>query len=188
MKFLFKNNMRCLLKLSTLSVVAFFAVASTPASSATDQINNQSNQTNNPSNYSSRNSLADNTDTNLRGNPAYSGMSDSNSMDNSGRVKADNTAVNVRDRGQNTVTPLDQGNSREDTEATAAIRKDIMAREGMSIDAQNVKIITQNGKITLRGTVKTEDEKQFISETARGRFGPQSVDDQLEIAGTSERN
>ncbi|MDP3919410.1 MAG: hypothetical protein Q8R76_01200 [Candidatus Omnitrophota bacterium] len=75
------------------------------------------------------------------------------------QVKADNTALNARDRDQRSVTPLDPGSSRADTDTTVAIRKDIMAREGMSADAQNVKIITQNGKKKCLALLKEPKRK-----------------------------
>jgi len=99
--------------------------------------------------------------------------------------KANNTGLNARDRGENSVTPLDQGTSREDIDSTAAIRKGIMAREGISVDAQNVKVITQSGKVTLRGPVRTAEEKSFIYETASHVAGAANVNDQLEVVNNS---
>ncbi len=52
----------------------------------------------------------------------------------------------------------------------------------MSVDAHNVKIITQDGRVTLRGPVKTEEEKQRIEEIAGAVVGADRVDSQLEVA------
>ncbi len=98
-----------------------------------------------------------------------------------------NTAMNARDRDRTSITPLDQGNSRADTETTAAIRKDVLALKGISVDGQNVKIITQNGKVTLRGPVKTPEEKSLIQEIAGNQVEPQNVDNQLEVVGQLQR-
>ena len=136
--------------------------------------------------------LADQTADVKSGGPDYSQQNSMTGMEygnqNPSQMKADNTALNARDRDRTSMTPLDQGNSQEDIDATAAIRKDIMERKGMSVDAQNVKIITSYGKVTLRGPVKTAEEKNFIAETARGRFGPKNVDNQIEVIGNIQPN
>jgi hyperosmotically inducible protein len=100
--------------------------------------------------------------------------------------EADNTAVNVRDRNNNTVTPLDQGNSQPDLNTTAQIRKEIIADKSLSVDAQNVKIITANGRVVLRGPVNNAGEKRHICDIAKNVAGTQNVDDQLEVT-TSDR-
>lgn len=80
---------------------------------------------------------------------------------------ADNTAQNVRDRSGSNVTPTDQGTSASDRAITVRIRRAIMSRSDLSIDAQNVKIITIDGHVTLRGPVKNHAEEQTIIEIAR---------------------
>jgi len=99
----------------------------------------------------------------------------------SGKTEPDNTARNVRDRDGKELTPFDQGSSKSDTEITAAIRKEIMAGKDMSLNAQNVKIITQNGKVTLRGPVNSAEEKRLIAEIAGRVVHPDQVDCQLEV-------
>lgn len=101
------------------------------------------------------------------------------------QTNANNTMMNVRDRDDATMTPLDQGTSPEDVDATASIRKDIIAREGLSVDARNVKVITRDGRVTLRGPVKSVEEKNFIAEAARARLGVSNVDDQIEVIAGS---
>jgi osmotically-inducible protein OsmY len=95
--------------------------------------------------------------------------------------KADNSVRNVRDREDRTLTPLDQGNSKTDLDTTAQIRKDILAGDNMSVNAQNVKIITRDGRVTLRGPVNTAEEKRLIGEIANRVARPQNVDNQLEV-------
>jgi sporulation protein YlmC with PRC-barrel domain len=99
---------------------------------------------------------------------------------------ADNTKRNVRDRQPDSVTPLDQGSSEADLQTTRRIRQEIMAREGLSLNARNVKVITANGRVTLRGPVKSETEKQTIADIAARIAQPDKVDNQLEI--TTEPN
>ena len=95
---------------------------------------------------------------------------------------ADNTAKNVRDRDDATLTPGDQGNSPTDREITQKIRKTLVSGSNdYSVTAKNVKIITVNGKVTLRGPVKTEAEKMGIVMLARNIAGEGNVEDQLEV-------
>ena len=98
-------------------------------------------------------------------------------------VDRDNTAVNKRDRDGTTKTPLGQNENKADIGITADIRKRVVDTK-MSINAQNVKIITQDGKVTLRGPVKTADEKKQIEEMARSVAGENNVDSQLEVEQT----
>jgi len=95
-------------------------------------------------------------------------------------VDRTNTGVNVRDRDNTAKTPLDQNENKADIAITADIRKQVVATE-MSVNAQNVKIITQDGKVTLRGPVKTATEKTRIEEIARAVAGEKNVDNQLEV-------
>lgn len=98
----------------------------------------------------------------------------------------DNTARNVRDSQGNTLTPLDQGHSQADRDMTAAIRKEIMASKDMSVNARNVKIITVDGRVTLRGPVKTSEEKRAIGDIADRIATSGNVDNQLEVKTTTE--
>ncbi len=91
-----------------------------------------------------------------------------------------NTGVNVRDRDSTAKTPLDQNENKADIQITADIRKQVVAKK-LSVNAHNVKIITQDGKVTLRGPVKTEDEKKTIEEIALAVAGADKVDNQLEV-------
>jgi len=95
-------------------------------------------------------------------------------------VNRDNTAVNKRDRDSNAKTPLDQNENKVDIGITASIRKSVVDTK-MSTNAQNVKIITQDGNVTLRGPVKTQEEKNRIEEIARSVAGVKAVDSQLEV-------
>jgi hyperosmotically inducible periplasmic protein len=95
----------------------------------------------------------------------------------------DNATVNNRDRDSATKTPLDQTENKVDIGITADIRKRVVDTK-MSVNAQNVKIIAQDGKVTLRGPVKTEDEKKQIEVIARSVAGENNVDSQLEVEQT----
>jgi len=99
-------------------------------------------------------------------------------------VDADNTARNSRDRTNATLTPLDQGTSPADVELSQKIRKALVTGPAnYSVAAKNVKVITVNGQVTLRGPVQTEAEKTAVATLARSVAGDGNVDDQLEVKG-----
>jgi len=95
-------------------------------------------------------------------------------------VDRDNTGVNTRDRDAVTKTPIDQNENQVDIDITAKIRQQVVDTKA-SVDAQNVKIITQDGKVTLRGPVKSADEKKQIEDIAHAVAGADKVDSQIEI-------
>ena len=97
-------------------------------------------------------------------------------------TKPDNTKINKRDADSAALTPLDQGNNESDLKVTQQIRQAVMADGSLSFTAKNVKIITQNGKVTLRGPVKTAAERTSIEGAARKVAGAGMVDNQLEVA------
>ena len=99
---------------------------------------------------------------------------------NSTATDRDNTGVNVRDRSDAAKTPIDQNENQKDINITAEIRKRVVDTK-MSVNAQNVKIITQDGKVTLRGPVKSEEEKSQIEKMAHEVAGSGNVDNQLEV-------
>ena len=77
--------------------------------------------------------------------------------------------------------PLDQSNSPADRERTAEIRRGILAREGLSVNAFNVKIISIGGKVALRGPVDSDEEKRVVGEIASRIAGRENVANQLEV-------
>jgi osmotically-inducible protein OsmY len=93
--------------------------------------------------------------------------------------------MNVRDRDGNLPTPEDQSNNESDLQITARIRQAILDDQTLSVTAENIKIITVDGKVTLRGPVKSAAEKSAIVAKAQQVAGTTQVDDQLEITGTT---
>lgn len=100
----------------------------------------------------------------------------------SSSVAADNTGKNERDRNDATKTAGDQSENEADRKITQEVRKSIVGDDKLSTNAQNVKIITNDGQVTLRGPVKTEEEKKAIEGKAKQVAGVKNVDNQLEIA------
>lgn len=94
---------------------------------------------------------------------------------------ADNTGVNKRDRDEAQPTPQDQGNDSRDLELTRKIRQEIVSRDELSFDAKNIKIITVDGKVTLRGPVSSTKEIEVIKSIAAKHAGADTVSTQLEL-------
>jgi hyperosmotically inducible periplasmic protein len=95
----------------------------------------------------------------------------------------DNSAVNVRDRAPGAMTAGQQSNSTSDVELTRRIRRAVVQDHSLSMLAHNVKIISTNGAVMLRGPVKTEEEKTAIANKAQAIAGAGKVDNQLEVKG-----
>ena len=93
----------------------------------------------------------------------------------------DNTDKNERDRDHKTLTPSDQSGTPEDRKLTQSIRQAVMKDKSLTMTAKNVKIITADGKVTLRGPVNTAEEKTKINDLAKAAAGTVPVDNQLEV-------
>ena len=101
------------------------------------------------------------------------------------KAKPDNTATNERDRSGETQTSGDQSNSSADLKITQAIRRALMKDSELSTTAKNIKIITDNGQVTLRGPVKNAQEKAKIDQLARSAAGGAKIDNQLDVKGSN---
>ena len=108
-----------------------------------------------------------------------SGNDQADAMYLTARSAAENTERNVRDKSGTTLTLEKQNKS--DVKITANIRKAVVADKSMSVDARNVKIITRNGIVTLRGAVENESESMKLQHSATQTPGAVQVDNQLEI-------
>ena len=97
----------------------------------------------------------------------------------------DNSGINVRDQGDQTLRPTDQGTAQSDLDLTAEIRKAVVDHKDLSFTAKNIKIMTNQGRVTLRGPVNNAEESHLICEIADGLARPENVDNQLEVKVTS---
>lgn len=97
----------------------------------------------------------------------------------------DNTGRNERDRNVQAVTPLDQLENSKDLDITQRIRQTIMDDSSLSTNAKNVKIVTQEQIVTLRGVVDSAKEKNKIQAIAKQIATNKNVDNQLEIKSKS---
>lgn len=93
----------------------------------------------------------------------------------------DNTARNMRDRSGTTVTSGDQSESEADRTISQRIRQAIMADDSLSTNAKNVKVITINGVVVLRGPVFSSAEKEAIAKKVAEIQGVSRVDNQIEV-------
>jgi osmotically-inducible protein OsmY len=101
------------------------------------------------------------------------------------KTKPDNTAINERDRSGETKTSGDQSNGSADLKTTQAIRQALMKDGELSMTAKNIKVITANGQVTLRGPVKTAQEKAKIDQLAKSAAGGAKIDNQLDVKGSN---
>jgi hyperosmotically inducible protein len=93
----------------------------------------------------------------------------------------DNTKVNERDRNKAEPTADQQKEKRPDRDITRDIRKSITQDKSLSSYAHNVKIISQDGMVTLKGPVRSEEEKTAIESKAADIVGKDKVTSQLEV-------
>ena len=96
-------------------------------------------------------------------------------------TKPDNSAKNERERSGETQTSGDQSNSSQDIKIAADVRRAIVKDSSLTMAAKNVKIITARGTVTLRGPVKSAEEKTKIEQLAAAAAKGAKIDNQLEI-------
>jgi len=75
---------------------------------------------------------------------------------------------------------MDQSNTRADVSTISAVRQ-ALVKSDLSTSARNIKVITANGRVTLRGPVKSEAEKELIEALARAAAGSNTIDNQLDV-------
>ena len=129
--------------------------------------------------------------TDAAGNATSSSPDRSLTVDTNAARDVDNSAINKRDRNEEALTSGDQGSSAEDRETTRRIRRAVTQNDQLSTTAKNIKIITISGKVTLRGPVNSQAERDLIAAVAQQMAGAATLDNQLEVkqatATTEER-
>lgn len=95
--------------------------------------------------------------------------------------KPDNTKTNERDRAKTEPTSDQAKNNRSDLETMRTIRKALVDDKSLSTYAHNVKIIAQSGKVTLKGPVRSEEEKNTIEQKAAEVAGAGNVTSELTV-------
>ena len=94
----------------------------------------------------------------------------------------DNSKSNQGDASKGAVTAEQQKMDRADRNTSKQIRSAIFRDKSLSTYAHNIKIITQDGKVTLKGPVRTEEEKAGLAAKAAAVVGAENVTNQLEVA------
>jgi hyperosmotically inducible periplasmic protein len=95
--------------------------------------------------------------------------------------QADSTKVNARDRQEGAVTADQQKNDVTDRQATQKIRQSLMRDKGLSTYAHNVKVIAQDGQVTLKGPVRSDAERQTVEAKATEVVGAGHVVNELSV-------
>jgi osmotically-inducible protein OsmY len=95
--------------------------------------------------------------------------------------EADNTKVNTRDRKTSAKTADQQKENATDRDISANIRKALMEDKDLSTYAHNIKIITRNGEVTLKGPVRSQDEKKAVEAKASEIAGAGKVKSMLAV-------
>jgi osmotically-inducible protein OsmY len=95
--------------------------------------------------------------------------------------QADNTKMNQRDRNSNEATADQQKANRSDRDITQQIRKSIAGDKSLSTNGHNVKVITQNGMVTLKGPVRSEEEKKAVEDKAAEVAGADKVTSEIDV-------
>lgn len=93
----------------------------------------------------------------------------------------DNTKVNERDRAKSEATADQAKNNASDRELMQRIRKSVVDDKDLSTYAHNVKVIAQHGKVTLKGPVRSEDEKRAVGRIAADVAGSENVTNEITI-------
>lgn len=102
-------------------------------------------------------------------------------QDQSSQAPADNTRMNRGDQNPSAVTADQQKMDKADRDITRQIRRSIEKDKSLSTYAHNVKVITQNGMVTLKGPVRSEDEKRAIEAKAAEVAGADKVTNETEV-------
>lgn len=94
----------------------------------------------------------------------------------------DNTKTNKRDRDKSSPTADQQKMNATDRDLAKRVRAAIVSDKSLSTYAHNIKIVAQDGKVTLKGPVRSEEEKNAIEAKANEVVGEGKVLDQMEVA------
>jgi hyperosmotically inducible periplasmic protein len=100
----------------------------------------------------------------------------------SGQQSADNTKINQRDRNQNEPTADQQKENDSDRLLAQQVRRGLVKDKSLSTYAHNIKVIAQNGVVTLKGPVHSDQEKQAIeAKAAEAAGGPDKIKSEIDV-------
>lgn len=101
---------------------------------------------------------------------------------------ADNTKTNQRDRSKDEPTADQQKENDNDRELARKIRQSVVSDKSLSTDAHNVKIIAQDGNVTLKGPVRSEEEKRAVEAKAAEIAGSDHIKSEIGVASSGGKN
>ena len=101
------------------------------------------------------------------------------------RTPPDNTKVNTRDRDAGAVTADQQKENTADRDVAKRIRQSVIKDKSLSTYAHNVKIVVQGGQVTLKGPVRSEEEKRSIEAKAAAVAGAGRVTNEIDVTPAS---
>src|SRR6184192_4673838 len=105
-------------------------------------------------------------------------------QDDASPAPPDNTKVNKRDRNQGEPTADQQKENTSDRQLAQQIRRAVVKDKSLSTSAHNIKIIAQNGTVTLKGPVKSQEEKEAIEGKVAEIAGADKVTSELQVDST----
>jgi hyperosmotically inducible protein len=117
---------------------------------------------------------------------AASALAWAQSSDFASQTAADNSKANQQDRSSAAPTADQQKNDRSDLQLTQQVRRSLTKDKSLSTYAHNIKVITQNGMVTLKGPVRSEEEKSAILAKAAEIAGKTNINDQLTVVPKSD--
>jgi len=112
---------------------------------------------------------------------AAGAMTDGQAQTSEQSTSPDNSKMNAQDRDKTSPTADQQKDNRSDREITRQIRQSLVKDKSLSTHGHNVKVITQNGQVTLKGPVRSDDEKKAIEAKATEVAGEKKVTSELNI-------
>ena len=104
------------------------------------------------------------------------------------QTPADNTKVNTRDRVKTAKTADQQKENGGDREITRKVRRALMNDKTLSTYAHNVKVIAQGGQVTLKGPVRSDDERKAVESKAVEVAGAGHVTNQMSVAPSHKKS
>ena len=96
-------------------------------------------------------------------------------------TKPDNTKVNQRDRDKAEPAADQQKETKGDRQLAASIRRAIVKDKTLSTYAHNVKVIVKDGMVTLKGPVRSEEERKAVETLAASAGGGASIANELTV-------
>jgi osmotically-inducible protein OsmY len=101
--------------------------------------------------------------------------------ENTSHKNANDATRHAQDHNKQTLNAGDQTDIESDRTITQKVRQNLMEDKTLSTNGKNVKIITINGIVTLRGPVNNENERNEIGKKAKAVNGVKNIDNQLEV-------